>query len=140
MSEINRVTHWHVSTAMGAVYEKLLGALGTPEFGATVRQSVIQRGLDSWRVINVARHASEGYLTEQETTALIGLACLVLPMLPLNRRQLSADQPLTVSQLEQRFESRFDCLTPRERQICARAAAGMSVAATADELRTLVTH
>jgi len=65
----------------------------------------------------------------------VGLACLVLPMLPLNRRHLAAAQPLSVAQLEQRFAARFACLTPRELQVCARAAVGMSVAATADDLR-----
>lgn len=228
MSQIIQVTSWRGSTNTGLHYERLLGALGTEEFGSTVRDSVlgltggarriylieatsrqdtslqyffgepgltelfpayckwylrqdpvceayqaapkpsdvavqrvrpshisspgfrrqifdepgiverlsvIQRGPDSWRVMNVARHVSDGCFSDEQVSALIGLACLLLPMLPLNRRQqLSKPHPLSVHQLEERFGSRFEDLTLRERQVCARAAAGMSVAATADDL------
>jgi len=65
---------------------------------------------------------------------LIGLACLVLPMLPLNRRRRSAPQAVTVAELEARFATRYPLLTGRERQVCARAAIGMSVEATALDL------
>jgi DNA-binding CsgD family transcriptional regulator len=103
--------------------------------GIVERVSVIQRGADGWRVINVARHVSKGCCSEQELGALVGLACLVLPMLPLNRvRRSAALQPLTVAQLEERFAARFAALTARERQVCARAALGMSVEATALDL------
>lgn len=227
MSHISRINQWRASTATGAQYEQLLATLGTPAFGATVRDSVvsltgtarriylfeargraesslqyyhgepgladlfpvyrkcylrldpvfdayratpnpsdvvlqrvrpndivstgfrrrffeergiverisvIQRGTDAWRVINVSRHEREGCFSADEVHALVGLACLVLPMLPLNRRHLEAPRPLPVAQLEQRFAARFQRLTPRELQVCARAAAGMSVADTADEL------
>ncbi|HMA12744.1 MAG TPA: helix-turn-helix transcriptional regulator [Steroidobacteraceae bacterium] len=227
MAEIRQIRDWHEFTATGALYEKLLGSLGTAGFGSTVRDgvlsmtrgvrriylfeatgpndtalqyfcgepgladlfpvyrkcylrldpvfdayraaprahdlayqrvrpadirspgfrrcffeepgiaerlSVIQRGVESWRVMNVSRHESEGRFTDEEIRSLLGLACLALPMLPLNRRHMTAAQPLSIAQLEQRFASRFDCLTPRERQVCARAAAGMSVEATANAL------
>lgn len=101
--------------------------------GIIERVSVIQRGPDAWRVISVARHASEGYFTDQDITALIGMACLVLPMLPLNRT-LPAAQQLTLGQIEDRFAIRFKSLTVREREVCARAAVGMSVEATAHNL------
>jgi DNA-binding CsgD family transcriptional regulator len=104
------------------------------EPGIVERLSVIQRGPDSWRVINVARHVSDGCFSGHEIDSLVSLACLVLPMLPVNRRNLESARPLSVEQLEQRFESRFESLTPRERQVCARAAAGLSVAATAIDL------
>jgi DNA-binding CsgD family transcriptional regulator len=42
--------------------------------------------------------------------------------------------PLTVAQLEERFATRYGSLTFRERQVCARAAIGMTVEATALEL------
>lgn len=103
--------------------------------GIVERISVIQRGVDGWRVINVARHVSDGRCSDQELGALVGLACLVLPMLPLNRERRSAlQQPLTVAELEERFAARFTALTSRERQVCARAALGMSVEATALDL------
>ena len=102
--------------------------------GIIERISVIQRGPDAWRVMNVARHASDGYFSDDELGALVGLACLALPMLPLNRRRQAGPAPLTVALLEERFASRFEALTMRERQVCARAAIGMSVEATAVEL------
>jgi DNA-binding CsgD family transcriptional regulator len=104
------------------------------EPGIVERISVIQRGADAWRAINVARHASNGCCSEEELGSLIGLACLVLPMLPLNRKRRATSAPLTVAQLEERFASRYDTLTLRERQVCARAALGMSVEATALDL------
>jgi DNA-binding CsgD family transcriptional regulator len=227
MSQIMQVRDWRASTSTSALYEKLLGSLGTAQFGATVRDgvqsmaagvrriylfeatspedtslqyffgepglaevfpvyrkcylrfdpvfdawraaprandvalqrvrpadirspgfrrrifdepgiierfSVIQRGADSWRVINIARHRSEGCFTDDEIHSLLGLACLALPMLPLNRQRAAATQPLTVEQLERRFESRFAGLTRREREVCAHAAAGMSVESTASAL------
>ena len=227
MSDIRQIRDWRAPTTMGKVYEKLLGAIGTEEFGSTVRDSVmavtggarrlylfeatgrddhslqyffcepgvadlfpayhklyvqldpvfdayraapdasdvamlrigpsdissrgfrqrffddagivervsiIQRGADSWRVINVARHASDGCFSDGELDALISLACLALPMVPLNRRQRMVPQQLSVVQLEERFASRFVQLTQRERQVCARAAIGMTVEATALDL------
>jgi len=113
--------------------------IATPSFrrvffddaGIVERISVIQRGQDAWRGINIARHASDGRCSDEEIGALIGLACLVLPMLPLNRRRNAAAQSLTITELEERFGTRCARLTQRERQVCARAASGMSVAETA---------
>lgn len=228
MSNITQVEDWHAPMSLGLVYEKLLAAIGTPRFGATVRDavlgmtagarrlylfeatscerssllyfsgepsltelfpayrrwylrgdpvgeafsaapemgdvalqkvrpqdivspgfrrrffddggivervSIVQRGPDSWRGINVARHTTDGRCTDQELGSLIGLACLVLPMLPLNRVQQSTPALLTAAVLEERFAARYARLTRRERQVCARAAIGMSVDATACDLR-----
>jgi len=97
---------------------------------------VIQRGQDRWRVITVARHADDGCFSDVELDGLVGLSCLALPMLPLNRRgNAAAPAPLSVAQLEDRFGSRFTQLTTRERQVCARAAVGMTVEATALDLQ-----
>ncbi len=41
---------------------------------------------------------------------------------------------LTRARLEERFAARWPALTPRERQVCARAAMGWSVEATALDL------
>jgi DNA-binding CsgD family transcriptional regulator len=226
MAEIRQISDWRMTTARGAVYERLLNSLGSEEFGTTVRDSVlsavgsarriylfeatsreksslqyyfgepglvdvfpaylkwylrldpvfdayraapeisnialqrvrpqhipsaefrrrvfddagiverisiIQRGADSWRVMNVARHASDGVFSDSEIDALIGVACLALPMLPLSRDRPGRGQ-LSVGQLEDRFTTRFPELTLRERQVCARAAVGMSVEATALDL------
>lgn len=102
--------------------------------GIVERISIIQRGADAWRAINVARHSSAGCCSDDEISSLIGLACLVLPMLPLNRQRKSAPAPLSVERLEERFARRYRALTLRERQVCARAAMGMSVEATARDL------
>jgi DNA-binding CsgD family transcriptional regulator len=227
VSNIRQITDWQASTTMGAVYERLLAAIGTDEFGPTVwdsvlsvtagarriylyeatgpedtslqyfhgepglvelfpayrkwylrldpvgdayraapecsnvvmqriqpsdidspgfrrrffddagiveRISIIQRGTDNWRAINVARHASDGCCSDEELRSLIGLACLVLSMLPLNRKRRAAPVPLSAAQLEERFAHRYSSLTLRERQVCARAAVGMSVEATALDL------
>jgi DNA-binding CsgD family transcriptional regulator len=227
LSDIRQIKAWRAPTSMGATYEKLLAALGTDDFGSTVRDSVlslttgarrlylfeatdrensslqyffcesrlvdlfpayrrwylrqdpvgeafcaapacsdvavqrvrptdiastsfrrrffdeagiverisiIQRGMDTWRGINIARHKSDGCCSDDELSSLIGLACLVLPMLPQNRVRRSSPPPLTVAELEQRFASRYRCLTGRERQVCARAAIGMSIEATAHDL------
>jgi hypothetical protein len=91
--------------------------------GIVERISIIQRGRDAWRGMNVARHASDGCCSDEELGALIGLACLVLPMLPLNRRRTAVARPLTIAELESRFRDRHPRLTERERQVCARAAA-----------------
>jgi hypothetical protein len=89
--------------------------------GIVERISVIQRGPDAWRVINVSRHASDGRFSDREIGSLIGLACLVLPMLPLNRRGAHGVRSPSVRELEERFADRCASLTPRERQVCARA-------------------
>jgi DNA-binding CsgD family transcriptional regulator len=101
--------------------------------GIVERISVVQRGIDNWRGINIARHASNGYCSDEELSWLVGLAYLVLPMLPLNRTRKARPQ-LTATQLEERFADRCSDLTARERQVCARAAMGMSIQATAVEL------
>jgi DNA-binding CsgD family transcriptional regulator len=102
--------------------------------GIVERVSIVQRGTDAWRGINVARHASDGCCSEEELDTLIGLACLVLPMLPLNRARSATPQALTTAALESRFADRYSSLTARERQVCARAALGLSIAATAADL------
>ncbi|HTR01187.1 MAG TPA: LuxR C-terminal-related transcriptional regulator [Candidatus Acidoferrum sp.] len=102
--------------------------------GIVERVSLIQRGSDGWRAMNLARHVSHGRCSDDEIDALAGLASLVLPMLANSRVKHSQAQVPSIAQLEQRF-AELDCqLTPRERQVCARAAQGMSVDATAREL------
>jgi DNA-binding CsgD family transcriptional regulator len=99
--------------------------------GIVERVSVIQRGPDGWRGMNVARHAADGVFGDAEIRSLVGLACLLLPMIPLHRERQTGVTQLTVSELEERFAGRFTTLTAREQQVCARAAAGLDVAATA---------
>jgi len=101
--------------------------------GIVERVSIIQRGANAWRVINVARHRSAGLFSDRELDALIGLACLALPMLPLNRRRAEALAP-SVGQIEDRLHNLCPALTRREGEVCARATIGLSVEATALDL------
>jgi DNA-binding CsgD family transcriptional regulator len=101
--------------------------------GIVERVSIIQRGESAWRVINVARHKSTGTFSDGEIDALVGLACLALPMLPLNRRRVAARLP-TAAHVEYRLRHLFPALTRREQEVCARATMGMSVEATALDL------
>lgn len=96
------------------------------------RISIVQCVSGGWRGMNVARHASVGCFSEAELDALAGLALLALPM--LSPAAPAADDEVTVSLLEERFGRRCATLTRRERQVCARAALGMSVRETALEL------
>ena len=84
--------------------------------------------------MNLARHASDGCFSSRELDNLVGLARLALPMLPHAAGHASAGAGLSAAQLEERFALRCDRLTPRERQVCARAVLGMSVEATAIEM------
>jgi len=227
MAEIWRITDWRLPAAIGPAYECLIGAMGSAEFGATVRHcvdmltsgarrlylfevaggggdalryhhcepqiaellpaysltykrldpigelyaaaprrgdiavqrvrpldigsaefrrrffdepgiieriSLVERGASGWRGLNVARHRSDGFFSERELDALAGLARLALPMLPLAQPPGSSGTTVTSAQLEDRFGRRWPALTPRERQVCARAAIGLSVEATAIDL------
>ena len=104
------------------------------EPGIVERLSLIQRGAKGWRGLNVARHASEGVFSEREIDGIAALARLALPMLRVARPAWTGNRALTAAQLEERFARRWPRLTPRERQVCSRAAIGMSVEATAIEL------
>ncbi|MDQ2642127.1 MAG: helix-turn-helix transcriptional regulator [Pseudomonadota bacterium] len=104
------------------------------ETGIIERISVIQRGTDGWRGLNVARHARQGLCSDGELEAIAGLARLALPMLPLVRGEAAPAGRLTVPMLEERLAACHPALTLRERQVCARAAAGLSVAASAQDL------
>ena len=227
MAEIWRVTDWRLPAAIGPVYHQLVGALGSDEFGATLRQcvetltsgvrrlylfeaagrgdnalryvhcephiaeqlpaytlsyerldpigdlyaaaprvgdlavqrirpsdiassgfrrrffdepgiveriSVVERSKTGWYGMNVSRHASQGLFSKSELDAIAGLARLALPMLPLTRAKAVAENTLTPLLLEDRFALRCPSLTQRERQVCACAAYGMSIEATALEL------
>ena len=104
------------------------------EPGIVERISLVQRGANGWRGLNVARHRSDGVFADRELDALAGIARLALPMLPLARPSDEVAPTVTSAQLEERFARRWPTLTRRERQVCARAAMGLSVEATAIEL------
>ena len=104
------------------------------EAGIVERVSIVQRGKDSWRGMNLARHASEGTFSDRELDNKVALARLAWPMLPISMSNASSTAVLSPAQLEERFGIRCASLTQRERQVCARAALGLSVEATSIEL------
>lgn len=104
------------------------------EAGIVERVSIIQRGQGQWYAMNLARHRSDGCFGDIELDHIFGLASLALPMMALDRNRRDATPSLHISELEKRFERMFPHLPLRERQVCARAAMGMSVEATALDL------
>lgn len=98
--------------------------------GIVERVSFVHRGASGWRGMSLARHRSAGLFSDIELTELTELAALVLPMLSVGRRK----ERLDAVEMEARFARRFPALTHRECQVCARAALGMSVEATALDL------
>jgi len=100
--------------------------------GIVERLSVIQRIAGGWRGVNVARHCSDGAFDAGEIDAFVALAWLALPMLALGRvRHAPAPHAF---EYEQRFAGLCPSLSRRERQVCARAAIGMSIEAAAIDL------
>jgi DNA-binding CsgD family transcriptional regulator len=124
---IQRLTPDDISS--GAFRRRFFDAPGIIE-----RIAILQRGVDGWRGINIARHRSTGLCSDGELSSLIALASIVLPMLPAHRQRVSRLDVPDVGELEQRFARRHAGLTARERQVCARAALGLSVEDTAREL------
>lgn len=102
--------------------------------GIVERVSIIQRGPSQWRGMNVARNARLGRFTDDELNVLLSLARLALPLLPLSAARKGMPDRPTFADFERRFAAQFPALPERERQVCARAACGMSVEATALDL------
>ncbi len=103
------------------------------ECGIIERISVLQRSERSWRGINIARHRRAGPCSRDDLSVLAGLGQLILPL--VNRHFAPPPNPQeSLAGTERRFALRFPELTDRERQVCARAALGMSVEATALDL------
>jgi DNA-binding CsgD family transcriptional regulator len=95
------------------------------------RISLVRRSERSWQGINLARHEDTGPFAECELDQVVSLARLALPMLDMADR---AAAPPGVGELERRFAVHGRGLTRREREVCARAAVGMTVEAAALDL------
>ena len=99
------------------------------------RVSVLQRSERGWRGVNIARHRRAGRCSETDISTLIGLGQLILPIVEKHfDGQASQAWRENLTDIEARFQQGFPGLTERERQVCARAALGMSVEATALDL------
>jgi len=95
------------------------------------RVSLVRRGERSWQGLNLARHENTGPFGESELEQVVALARLALPMLGMAGRAAAAPG---IDDLEDRFAACRGDLTRREREVCARAAVGMTVEATALDL------
>lgn len=140
IAALYRAAHREGDLAIQRVRPSDIGSTGFrrqffDEPGIVERLSLVQRGPNGWRGLNLARHSSQGFFSEQELDAIFALARLALPMLTHARQTGELRTPLTIEQLEDRFARRCSSLTVRERQVCSRAALGMSVEATAISLR-----
>ena len=100
--------------------------------GIVERISVLQRSEQGWRGVNIARHARIGRCGQADFSALAGMAQLILPMVDKHFAAQAGQDNL--SAIEGRFRRRCPALTKREGEVCARAALGMSVEATALDL------
>jgi DNA-binding CsgD family transcriptional regulator len=114
-----------------ASYRRMLQDAGIAE-----RVSFIQRAQGRWRCLTVARKTAAGGFSDQELSRLGDFTRLFMPM--VYRHQDLAQQPgparSSVDELEERFSARFPELTRREREVCARAAIGMTVEGAALDL------
>jgi DNA-binding CsgD family transcriptional regulator len=108
------------------------------------RAEVIERvsflrkhGRSGWRCLTVARRRQSGGFQERELDWLGGFFRLLTPLIDRHRTlvgEVVEDRAERIVELEQRFARHCPQLTPRERQICARAAMGISVEGAALDL------
>jgi len=101
------------------------------------RNSLLQRtAAGGWRCMSISRNSATGPCSERELSHFVAFAQLLLPMMS---RHWSQDAPaappkMSIPEVEQRFADRFPELSRREREVCARAALGVSVEGTALDL------
>lgn len=106
------------------------------------RNSLLQRTRSGgWRCMSISRNAATGPCSENELSRFVALAQLFLPMMSRHALRVSAPLPVRMSipEIEQRFGERHPELSRREREVCARAALGISVEGTALDLGVAVT-
>jgi DNA-binding CsgD family transcriptional regulator len=106
------------------------------------RNSLLQRTRNGgWRCMSISRNASTGPCSDRELSRLVSIAQLFLPMMSRHATRTSAPLPvrMSIAEIEQRFGERHPELSRREREVCARAALGVSVEGTALDLGIAVT-
>ncbi len=106
--------------------------------GVVARVSFIRMlGRAGWRCMTVVRRRQSGDFSEEELCGLGDLYRLLMPLVDRHRAlvgEIVEDRAVRIEELERRFAERFPALTPRERQVCARAAIGISVEGAALDL------
>jgi DNA-binding CsgD family transcriptional regulator len=101
------------------------------------RNSLVQRTTaGGWRCMSISRNSATGPCSERELSHFVALAQLLLPMMSRHWGHDSAAMTpkMSIAEIEQRFADRFPELSRREREVCARAALGVSVEGTALDL------
>jgi DNA-binding CsgD family transcriptional regulator len=100
------------------------------------RISIVRRGEERWRCLNVARRTPKGRFTPDELDRLATFTRFLLPLIGRHEALTvsGAAFGLTVAQLEDRFWALQMGLSPREIEVSARAAYGMTVEGAALDL------
>lgn len=101
------------------------------------RNSLLQRtATGGWRCMSISRNSAMGPCSDRELSHFVALAQLLLPMMSRHWGQdATAIAPkMSIAEIEQRFADSFPELSRREREVCARAALGVSVEGTALDL------
>lgn len=105
--------------------------------GVKERVSFVQGHGEGWRCVTFVRRVPYDGFSSQELVILEGFVRLLSPMVDRQRQltgEVVQDRVARIADLERRFERICPELTARERQICARAAIGVSIEGTALEL------
>jgi len=101
------------------------------------RVSFVRKHGAGWRCMNVIRREPSRSFSGDELAALGGLYRLLTPLIDRHRElvgEVVKDRIELLEDLEERFGLLFPALTRRERQVCARAASGVSIEGAALDL------
>ena len=105
--------------------------------GVIERVSFVQRHDAAWRCLTVVRRTPHEAFQEDELEWLGGFYRLIMPLIDRHRAltgEIVEDRADRLAELEERFARRFPALPPRECQVCARAAIGVSIEGAALDL------
>lgn len=106
--------------------------------GVIERVSFLRKlGRAGWRCLTVVRRGQTGPFKDRELDWLGSYYRLLMPLIDRHRAlvgEVVEDRAERLRELEQRFAARFPALTPREREVCARGAIGISVEGAALDL------
>ena len=106
--------------------------------GVVERVSFLRKlGRAGWRCLTVVRRTQSGPFKDRELEWLGSYYRLLMPLIDRHRAlvgEVVEGRAERIHELEQRFAARFPALTPREREVCARGAIGVSVEGAALDL------
>jgi DNA-binding CsgD family transcriptional regulator len=104
------------------------------------RVTVVHRLGERCFGLSISRHQDQGYCSNSEMKALADLGRLIGPLLHKHRELnvLGHGGKCNITEYERRFAESYPELPYRERQVCARAASGMSLEATSIDMRVAV--